>query len=268
MSAGVGKMVADYRRKRDALELFDVNCWAGRPLAPIFTPIEGMDRWKSLLARCGIRRAVVSHTMCFSYCAAQGNRAMAEAIRGEEMLLGAAVLTPEMARPGEWFSVLKSMIADRVRVIRLFPRSHNFLLDSACLGGMLEAMEELRLPLIVWHTEAGWREIAAVCERHRRLPVVVEGTGRKLIYDNRIYYSLLERLSNLRLEGHNLTNYLGLDDLVARFGSTRILFGSYYPHEDPNSAAMLLTHGDMTDEDRRNIAHGNLEQLIAEVESG
>jgi predicted TIM-barrel fold metal-dependent hydrolase len=100
------------------------------------------------------------------------------------------------------------------------------------------------------------------------LPVIVEGTGRKLFYDNRVYYALLERFPNLYLETHNLTNYLGLDDLVRRFGSGRFLFGSYFPHEDPNSAAMLLTHGELTAADQENIAHRNLENLIAEVRQG
>ena len=71
---------------------------------------------------------------------------------------------------------------------------------------------------------------------------------------------------NLFLETHNLVNYLGLDDLVSRFGSERFLFGSFFPHLDPNSAAMLLCHGDMDQRDRQNIAHGNLERLLAEVD--
>jgi predicted TIM-barrel fold metal-dependent hydrolase len=107
-----------------------------------------------------------------------------------------------------------------------------------------------------------------VCSRYHELKIIVEGTGRKLFYDARIYYPLLERFPNLYLETHNLTNYLGLDDLVRRFGCRRFLFGSYFPHEDPNSAAMLLTHGRFTTADRENIAHRNLENLIAEVRQG
>ena len=265
MTTDIERIADDYRRQRDALSLFDVNCWLGKPFEPTFTTVDGLDSFKKMLARYGIRRAVLSHTMCVRYDARAGNRALADAIRQNESLFGAAALVPEMACSGKWDSVLASLIADGIRLVRLFPKSHNFLLDDEYLDGMLGALQDRRLPVVIWHTEAAWLEIAAVCSRYRELTVIVEGTGRKLFYDNRTYYALLEQHANLYLETHNLTNYLGLDDLVRCFGSRRFLFGSYFPHEDPNSAAMLLTHGDLTAADQENIAHRNLEALIAEV---
>jgi len=268
MTTDVEQLAEDYRQQRDALALFDVNCWLGRPFEPTFTTVDGFDTLKKMLAQCGIHRAVFSHTMCVRYDAEAGNRALAETLGHDESLVGAATLVPEMARSGTWDSVLRPLIASGVRLVRLFPRSHNFLLDDEYLGDMLAALQDLRLPVVLWHTEAAWTEIAEVCSRCRELAVIVEGTGRKLFYDNRIYYALLERFPNLYLETHNLTNYLGLDDLVRCFGSGRFLFGSYFPHEDPNSAAMLLTHGELTAADRENIAHRNLENLITEVRQG
>jgi predicted TIM-barrel fold metal-dependent hydrolase len=58
---------------------------------------------------------------------------------------------------------------------------------------------------------------------------------------------------------------LGLDDLVRRFGSHRFLFSSYFPHLDPNASAMLLSYGEMSQQDKLNIAHRNLARLIGEV---
>lgn len=268
MTTDVEQLAEAYRQQRDALALFDVNCWLGSPFEPTFAAVDGFEALTKMLARSGIRRAVLSHTMCVRYDAEAGNRALVESLGQDESLVGAATLVPEMARSGTWDSVLRSLIADGVRLVRLFPRSHNFLLEDEYLGGMLQTLQDLRVPVVLWHTEAAWPEIAKVCSRFRDLPVIVEGTGRKLFYDNRTYYALLERLPNLYLETHNLTSYLGLDDLVRCFGSGRFLFGSYLPHEDPNSAAMLLTHGELTADDQENIAHRNLEHLIAEVRQG
>jgi len=131
---------------------------------------------------------------------------------------------------------------------------------------MLVAVRDLRLPLMIRHTEAAWPEIARLLGKFPDLPVIVEGTGRKLFYDNRSYYPLLERYGNLFLETHNVTNYLGLDDLVKRFGSRQFLFGSYFPHLDPNSSLMPIGDGEMEEEDRLNVAHANLERLLAEVQ--
>jgi len=299
MKTEIQQTIAQYRQRRNALDLFDVNCWTGAPLEPTFTRVEGIGTLKQTLLRYGIRRAIVSHTMSVRYGASEGNRELLDAIRDEDALFAAATLVPEMADEEPWEALLPSLVASRVRLVRLFPASHNFLLTDKHLRGLFEWLQQLRLPLLLWHTQTTWREIAAICKDFPDLSVVVEGTGRKLFYDNRTYYPLLERLPNLFLETHNLTNYLGLDDLVRRFGSRRFLYGSYFPYQDPNAAAMLIsdgifpgrqhrqpttsgcsdskagslgsahedkvaTEGD-SETDRRNIACGNLERLVAEV---
>lgn len=265
MTVDVTRMVSDYRQRRDALGLFDSCCWLGRPLEPALTTIAGVDNFRASLLHYGIRRAIVSHTLCVGCGAEEGNRAVLEAVTDDEALFAAATLVPEMAAGTAWLGLLQSLIARRVRLIRLFPNAHNFVLHGHWLNDMLSAMQHLQLPLVVWQTQTTWSAIADVCQQYPRLPVIVEGVGRKLFYDNRIYSVLLEQHANLWLETHNLVNYLGLDDLVRRFGSQRFLFGSYFPHLDPNSAAMLLCDGDMSPTDRANIAHGNLERLLAEV---
>lgn len=265
MKTDLEHLVSEYRRRRDWLEPFDVNCWLGTPLEPAFTSIDGIGEFKAALTRRGIRRAVVSHTMCVRHGAMEGNRELLQSIRGERDLTPAATLVPEMAGPGGWPQLLRSMIGDGVRLVRLFPHSHNFLLDGRYLDGMLEAIQEARLPLMIWHTQTTWPTLGGLCEKYPELPVIVDGTGRKLCYDNRIYYPFLQRFPNLFLETHNLTNYLGLDDLVSRFGSRRFIFGSYFPHLDPNSSTMPIRDGRMKEDDQQDIAHGNLERLLAEV---
>ena len=268
MTADVDRLATDYRQQRRALELFDVNCWLGRPLESAFTTVTGLDNLKAALLHYDIRRAVLSHTLGINCGADEGNRAVTEAAQADDMFVAAATLVPELASGRGWLALLRNLIARRVRLVRLFPATHNFLLAGEYLGGMLEALAQLRLPLLVWQTQTTWPAIARICEQYPALRVVVEGTGRKLFYDDRIYYPLLARHPNLCLETHNLVNYLGLDDLVSRFGSERFLFGSFFPHLDPNSAAMLLTHGDMEPQDRQNIAHGNLDRMLAEVDLG
>ena len=175
MKTDVEQLVAEYRRRRNALEPFDVNCWLGAPLEPAFTSVPGVAELKAALARCGIRRTVVSHAMGVRHGVVEGNRALLESIRGDRDLVAAATLVPEMAGPDGWSRLLRSMIADGVRVARLFPRSHNFRLAAEYLGGMLATIRELRLPLMIWHTEATWLEIADLCGEFLDLPVIVEG---------------------------------------------------------------------------------------------
>ena len=106
-----------------------------------------------------------------------------------------------------------------------------------------------------------------MCEDYPELRCHCRRDGRKLFYDNRIYYAVLARCPNLFLETHNLMNYLGLDDLVSRFGSQRFLFGSSFPHLDPNALGhAAFTRRDERSETELNIAHRNLDRLMAEVD--
>jgi len=265
MTIDVGRMVCEFRERRDALDFFDVSCWLGRPWEKAFFSMDGLDELVDGLRRYGIRPAVVSHTMCLQHDSSAGNRTLLSALTGRTGFVAAATLVPEMASSGGWYDYLRDLIRDGVRMVRIFPAAHNYHMDDACVGDMLAAVERLRLPLVVWQTQADWGAVSAACGRYPQLRLVVEGCGRKLFYDNRVYYPLLKRHPNLLLEMHNLVNYLGLDDLVKQFGSTRFLFGSQFPHLDPSSAAALVSFGRMTPVDRRNIACGNLERLLAEV---
>lgn len=265
MTRALEQRILEYRQQRDVLALFDLNCWLGAPLEPAFATFEGLGALKNGLRRYGIRRAILSHTACVRYDPEAGNRELLEAIRNDGSFFAAVMAVPEMGDGQSWPAVLRQWIAAGARVVRLFPAAHNFALTGAVTAKLFEAMQELRLPLLVWHTQTGWRDIATVCRDFPQLNVIVEGTGRKLFYDNRTYYSLLEQCPNLFLETHGLTNYCGLDDVVMRFGSKRFLFGSYFPHLDPNSAIGPILEGAFADEDRSNLAHANLERLIAEV---
>ncbi|MCX7887027.1 MAG: amidohydrolase family protein [Verrucomicrobiae bacterium] len=265
MSGALEQRILEYRQQRDALGFFDLNCWFGAPLEPAFVTFEGVDALKKALNRYGIRRAIVSHTAGVRYDAEAGNRELLEVIRDDDSFFAAVTAVPEMSDGQSWSSVLRWWIANRVRIVRLFPAAHNFSLAAPPVAELLEAMQQACVPLMVWHTQIPWRDVAAVCSDFPRLKVIIEGTGRKLFYDNRTYYPLLEQFPNLFFETHGLSNYLGLDDAVAWFGSKRFLFGSYFPHLDPNSAIMPVVAGAFSDEDKRNIACGNLERLIAEV---
>lgn len=250
-----------YRARRAALDWFDVQCWIGVGPQGLLQPVETPDDTRRLLSRYGIRRALMSHAAARDGDRDLGNRLLLEAIQGHADLFAAAVLAPA-DRTGEAFAqYLRTLIAQRVRMVRVFPRSHQFALSDPAAGPWLETLAELGLPLAVWHVETTWDDIATVCSRHPRLNVIAEGPNRKLFYHNRIYYGLLEQHANFHLAIDNLVNYLGVDDIVRRFGSGRLIFGSYFPHQDPNAAQGLVVDGDMRPADRENIAFRNLERL-------
>jgi len=263
----IDQQVEDYRRRKAALPWFDAHAWIGAASQQCLCPITTVDALSKLMECHGIRKAIVAHALARDYDPELGNRLLIEAIADRDAFWGAAVLTPDDAGPADFRHRLRGLIAQKIRLVRIFPKSHGWAFSEWCAGRWLRVLEEMRVPLAVWHTETSWDEIAAVCRAYPQLPVIVEGPNRKLLYHNRIYCRLLEQLPNFHLEIHNLVGYLGLDDVVRRFGSRQLVFGTYLPHQNPNVPMMLVTDGQFSREDRRNIACGNIERLVAEVEN-
>lgn len=258
----VQQQVESYRQRKAALPWLDAHAWIGVGAQGCLRPVTTWDETAQVMARHGIRRAIVAHALARDCDLTAGNRLLVETIAGHDAFWGAAVLAPDDAGEADFRARLRTLIAGKVRLVRVFPRSHNWLLAQWCAGPWLRALEELRMPLAVWHTETSWDEVAAVCRTYPQLPVIVEGPNRKLLYHNRVYYRLLEQFANFHLEIHNLVGYLGLDDVVRRFGSRQLVFGTFLPHQDPNVPMMLVTDGQISREDQENISHRNIERLM------
>ncbi len=265
----IDQQIADYRQQKAALDWLDAHCWIGVGPAGLLRPVATLEQTRQLTGPLRHSPCDRRHTpRPATTIPTVGNQLLLEAIRDERRFLGAAVLIPGDGKVSEFRRHLAALMAGKVRLVRIFPRSHNFLLSEWCAGPWLEVLEELHMPLAVWHTETTWEDVAAVCQTHPRLPVIVEGPKRKLLYHNRVYYRLLERFANFHLEIHNLVGYLGLDDVVRRFGSQRLIFGTYFPQQDPNVPMVLVTQGELSVTDRQNIAFRNMERLIGAVVSG
>lgn len=259
------QQIESYRRRKAAISWLDAHLWIGVGHQGCLRPVTTLDQTRQLLARYGIQRAIAAHAAARDYDPATGNHLLVEAIAGQESFWGAAVFAPDGAGPAEFRRQMEALIAEKIRMVRIFPRSHGWLLSEWCAGPWLNVLEELHVPMAVWHTETTWEQIAAVCQAHPRLPIIVEGPHRKLLYHNRTYYRLLEQFSNFHLEIHNLVGYLGLDDVVRRFGSRQLIFGTFFPHQDPNVSMMLVTHGELSPVDQENIACGNMMRLMEGV---
>ncbi|MBB6669359.1 hypothetical protein H7C19_01525 [Cohnella nanjingensis] len=187
-------------------------------------------------------------------------------IRDRPSLYGAICWSPELGRSiTETGDYLERMIANRIVAVRLFPKKLNFSLKKWQVGDLLSVMESRGLPLLLWHTETNWDTIQSICEEYPGLTVIVEGNDQKLLYHNRAFVPLLERHANLYIETHSLIQHEGLEYIVNERGADRLLFGTYYPSNDPNSSMMMVTDAFIPEETKLAIAGGHLRRLIANI---
>ncbi len=243
----------------DELVFFDCNMRIGR--AGIIRP-EHFLTAAALLEEMdyhGISRALTYGVWSREWDVPGGNEQLLAELAGHDRLVPCVAALPpatgELPPPDEFVA---SVIA-RNGAVRIFPRSHQFMLSQWCLGSLLEALEEARVPLFVDMAETTWDELAAVLGAYRNLPIVLTNASYRI---NRYAYPLFERFANLHLEISMFQVMLGIEDVCRRFGPERLLFGTDMPIKDAAGPMALITYADISDEAKRLIAGENLRRLL------
>lgn len=263
----VKHLIEKYVSEKEKIKFYDANCWLGNPVPESLRKVpETADELLEVMDYCGIEKAVVASSIALNYNVLYGNERLLEEIRQSDRLYAAAVLLPEhTGELGDLCDYISFLMRNKVVMVKLFPKTHNFVLSDYCIGTLLKLLEEKRIPITLWHTQTTWNEIDRLCSSYSNLPIIIEGVGRKLLYDNRIFYPLLKKHKNMFLETHDLTNYLGLDDMVKKLGAEKVIFGTCVPKNDPEAALMPIVYGEFSLEEKQTIAGNNLLSLITNI---
>lgn len=244
-------------------EYFDFNVMIGKPT------VVQLDKWldaKRLdeeMNRFNIKKAIAYHSYSRDYDAYFGNTYLLEEIRGYTNILPSWVLLPFdvflIDTPEKLVSELKR---NNVKVVRIFPELHNFLLEEEVLGDLLALLEEFKIPTIIAPNKIGWKDIFSVLRNHPKLRLVLVD----LSYRNSAHiFPLLKRYKDVYIELSGYITYLGIEGIYKRFGGERMLFGSNLPYRNPGATIFYIENADIPEEAKDLIAHKNGQRLIEEV---
>ena len=213
----------------------------------------------------GIEEALVYHTLARDADTLLGNRMLHEEIDRIDRLHPVWVILPhhtgEMPPPQR---LLRDMEAHGVKAVRMYPTKdyHGFSLEEYSAGMLLGALEEACVPLMLEIEIVWWESVAIILKNHPRLPVIVVDANYR---HNRFTYPLFEMYENLYVE---TARYFGagiFEDIVNRFGSRPILFGTNMPRYTGTAGISMLTYADIPRADKEAIAGGTLRKLLAEA---
>jgi hypothetical protein len=240
--------------------LYDANCAVG-PWPTDRPAYETVDGLLAEMVRLGIERALVSHTLARTYNPPYGNRLLMQEIAGHDRLSPCwTLLPPACGEMGPLDVLLADMEANQVRAVRLYPKEHTYALDDWQCGDLFDALAERRYMVLLDLAETNWSEVERVCRTYPRLSLVVTGAGYRQL---RPLFALLERCANLFCDLSNLCTYLGVEEILDRFDSGRMLFGTGLPAADPGGPIARLYYTDASQADIAAMAHGNIERLLA-----
>ncbi|MFC1528977.1 amidohydrolase family protein [Candidatus Latescibacterota bacterium] len=247
------------------LAFFDCNCSVGRVSHPHIYDISDAAGLRIEMDTAGIEEALIYHTIARDANPPLGNSLLHEEISGVAGLHPAWVVLPhhtgEMPHPRK---LLKDMEGNGVKAVRMYPTKdyHSFSLSEWGSGELLSALEEARVPLMLDLEIVWWEAIQKVLENHPRLPVIATNVSYR---HNRFSYPLFEKYENLYVETSRYFGAGTIEDVVSCFGSRPILFGTNMPQYTGTAAVSMLTYAEISREDKKAIAGGNLRNLLKEA---
>lgn len=239
---------------------FDCNCQVGRYGVKHPEAFTTADELIREMDYCGIREALVYHSMAREYAPTVGNEMILEEA-AERPLHPCWVVMPhhtgEMWAPDDLYIRMKSK---GVRALRAFPVAHSFRLSDWCAGELLEMIEGNRVPLFLDMDQTNWEDVASILKSHPRLNLVLLKTSYRI---DRMLFALFEKYEGLRIEAATYQIASGIEEICRRFGAGRLLFGSGLPFTEAGPSIAQITYAEISDEEKALIAGGNLRALLS-----
>jgi predicted TIM-barrel fold metal-dependent hydrolase len=242
--------------------LFDANCAVG-PWPTDRPAYETADELSSVMERLGIERALVSHTLGQTYDPPRANQILMDEIAGHERLLPCWTLLPlSCGEMGTLETLLERMAGSGVRAVRFYPRDHQYELDEWQCGELLDGLSERRYVVLLDVDQTNWGEIERVCRTYPGLSLVLTQTGYRQM---RRLMALMARYPNVYCDLSTFCVFLGVEEVLERFGSRRLLFGTGLPLRDPGGPIARVSYVRAAEADVTAIAHGTLEWMLGRV---
>jgi hypothetical protein len=214
------------------------------------------------MKRAGISGGLVIKTINEAVLA---NNSLAEDIKNYDMLKGVWQLLPsctgEIPAPNDLPQAMKQ---NNIAALTINPKAHRYLPRKNVIGDYLEMATERKI-LVLLNTSRG-----LTIEQADDIMQDFPDLTTILTYDNcwpsdRIVRPFLDAYPNLCLDMTYMQTDSGLPDMLKKYTAERILFGSGFPVSYMGAHMLVVKHAEISEEDKRKIAGGNLKKLFEEA---
>lgn len=231
---------------------------------PVYEKVTQPKNFKELLDEmdfCGVDEAVTWHNAMFDVAPTYGNKQfLSEKGNYTGRLHGTITVLPSISDKGHTVEEIDETVKKFNLVgLRFFPKHNRFMLDAITCGDVLDYCIEKGLPAYLSPMD-DWEHIFAVMKEFPRLPVIITNYG--LWGSDRYFYPLVKAYPNVYVDTSDFQEIVGIEAFVNKFGSERMLFGTNYPCDNMGGPIAMLMGSRISQEDKENIAHKNIERLF------
>lgn len=256
------------------MEFFDVNCLVEKSLFEDKDSGSKPGNFFSAMAENNIKKAVLTNRLSISYDWKAGNNAILsfKGLKEKENIFYSFVLTPDVYHEFNFSDYLSNVYKNKVRLFRIFPKSHLFYFNDYYMRKIFNEMAEVNFPLMLDLKELDITgnkyfaidDLKILLSEHKELPVILETSLKQCMF-NRFYFPLMEEFENLYLEVSGMLLMDQIEHYVGKFGSERLIFGSNFPNTNPEVNTSRIESADIDKSSKENIAGKNISRLLDKI---
>ena len=211
----------------------------------------------------GIESALVAHYVAREFSPRKGNMRLLDEVANSgvsERIFPCAVFSPfeEGYSEDPEFKV-KELREAGFLAVRTYPGEYNFIFDPRIMSAHLRALSGAKLPLFIERSQIEWRGLCDLAEAFPDLKIALIG---EMYRTGRIVVPLLRTYKNVYFEVCGFETHRGIEELVGAVGARQLLFGSRIPEFSIGPARMMIDFAVIADEERSEIAGGNLANML------
>lgn len=248
------------------MEFFDCNVFYGRDVvkktlmaAPEISDLLGE------MENAGVDYAMVGNVEQLVGGTVESNNSLSRDLAGRENLFGVWGILPshthEMEDGNDLISAMKK---NRIYGLRLIPDIGRYMVQDFVLRDRLEMAIRANIPIFV-NTGHGntLNDMAMLMKAFPRLTVVF--THANVWPNDRYLRPFVKEFKNFYLDISYMITERGIESFVARYTADRLLFGSGFPLAYFGANMMMVKHSNISEEEKKAIASGNMKRIIGEV---
>ena len=266
IEADIEQIALERFKAIEEIGFFDANMWIGKPKGfPVAEPLESRNI-EAVMDRYRLMGGLVSNWDAITLSPQDSNQLLLE----NEKQLPENVYTlwtglPLLPREQDHIPGFDKPAA-KCRGVRLFPKSHRFILTLWVVGGLCEWCLKYKLPLFFWHVEIEWEWVYNLAREYPGLRIIIDTQWQKILYHMRTLYGLMEACPNISVD---TSNFYGQDFIthgVRTFGAERFIYGSFLPVNDPFAGIGMLLDADISSAEKKLVAGGNIRRIVEGAE--
>lgn len=254
-------------------EFFDINHWING-YSFVKNGSKEIKILSDSLKKNNISSIILTNKLALSYDWNLGNNELlkSEVLLKEDDIYFSFILAPEVYYAFNFKKYIKNCLKNKVVLFRLFPKSYRFKIDDYYMEKIYKVLSYHRIPVmldlkqldITGNKYFELDGLKKVLSNNKDLPLILECSLKQLMF-SRFFYPLLEEYKNLHIEASGLYLIDQIEDIVEKFGSSRLIFGTSYPDLNMSFSTGRIIMSGMDDNKKKDIAFNNISRIIRSI---